>query len=70
VYLDDQSGNAITPLNVSTNAVIFNNLTLGHTYLVTVSAVNIILEGAQSSPLTLYTGVVPSKMTGTSAPIH
>jgi len=70
VYLDDLSGNPITPLNVSTPEIVLNGLTLGHTYSVTASSVNIIEESAQSAALTLYTGVRPSKMTGTSAPVH
>jgi hypothetical protein len=63
------SGNAIIPLNVSTPEIIFINLILGATYEVTVSSVNIIEESVKSTPLTLHTGVRPSKMTGTSAPV-
>lgn len=70
VYLDDLSGNMVVPQNVSTPEIIFSGLTLGASYSVSVSAVNSIGEGSQSSPvLVLHTGVVPSKMTGASAPL-
>ena len=42
---------------------------LGHTYGVYISAVNAIGEGALSDTLTVYTGIVPQRMTGASAPV-
>jgi hypothetical protein len=44
-------------------------LVLGHTYEVYITAVNAIGEGAGSTAFTVYTGVVPVKMTGSSAPV-
>lgn len=44
------------------------DLVLGHSYEVSVSAVNAIGEGAKSTALPLHTGVAPSKMMGPHAP--
>ena len=43
---------------------------MGHRYEVSVAAVNDIGESVKSDPLTLHTGIVPTKLTGISAPHH
>jgi len=69
LYLDDLSGNTVAPIAVDTPQQLLKDLVLGHSYQVSVSAVNAIGEGAKSAPvLALHTGLAPSKMTGTSAP--
>ena len=69
VYLDDLSGNEVEPYSVSSPETTLSGLELGHSYQVSVSAVNLIGEGATSSPaFDVHTGVVPSKMIGSSAP--
>jgi hypothetical protein len=68
LYLDDLSGNEPAPIAAETPQLVLKDLVLGHSYEVTVSAVNAIGEGARSAALPLHTGVVPSKMIGPSAP--
>jgi hypothetical protein len=69
LYLDDLSGNTVVPIAADTPQQLLGALVLGHSYEVSVSAVNAIGEGAKSTPvLALHTGLAPSKMTGTSAP--
>jgi hypothetical protein len=46
LYVDDLSGNAVVPISVNTPAAIVANLTLGHSYGVSVSALNVIGESA------------------------
>lgn len=72
VYVDDLSGNDIVPYNVSTNLIMLDQgLVLGHSYEVSVAAVNDIGESDKSDDvLTLHTGIVPTKLTGISAPHH
>lgn len=69
VYLDDLSGNTVLPVVASSPQHVLSGLVLGHTYAVSVSAVNSIGEGAQSTALSVHTGIIPSKMTGASAPV-
>ncbi len=69
MYLDDLSGNDIEPVPANSPEHLFSHLVLGHSYKVGVSAVNAIGEGARSPTFDLHTGVVPSKMTGSSAPV-
>ena len=68
MYFDDLSGNTVIGQNSSTPQFVLSDMVLGHTYEVSVTAVNDIGEGVKSTALTVYTGVAPSKMTGTSEP--
>ena len=69
VYLDDLSGNTVVPVTASSPQHVLSGLVLGHTYAVSVGAVNAIGEGARSVALSVHTGVIPSKMSGASAPV-
>jgi hypothetical protein len=69
VYVDDGSGNAVVPIEASTPLLEVAGLVLGHSYSVSVTAVNSIGESAHSSPaLALHTGLVPSRLLDLTAP--
>ena len=67
VFLDDGSGNEPvrvwdTETHALSNIATLTGLRTGHTYRATVTATNAIGEGQPSAALTIYTGVVPSKI--------
>ena len=69
LYVDDLSGNEVVPIAADTPQQLLKDLVLGHSYQVSVSAVNAIGESTKSTPvLALHTGLQPSKMIGSSAP--
>lgn len=69
VYIDDLSGNPVAARSASTPQLAVSDLVLGQVYEVTVRSVNAIGESAASSPaLQLHPGLVPAKLSGTSAP--
>jgi hypothetical protein len=69
VYVADPSGNAPTPIVVSSPTVTLSSLALGETYTVTVTAVNVIGESSPNAPaLTLHAGVAPARLAGATSP--
>lgn len=67
VYLDDGSGNPTvlvydTLQKALTNIATLQELTTGHSYTVTVHAVNEIGESLSSNELTVYAGIAPTQI--------